>query len=239
MDARYHVKSGDYISASGKISEWKDITGKGNDLKQNTSTYQPTLSTTGFGTNSTGYVNFSSNSYLEVQKYISIHYAFFALRTPQEITGSQTFGLITNIHDQSTPDPYDPNAWEEDITYYGTLNLESNSTTGYKALTFSPIAKYKINSDIFNFNYDNTFFSSTLWSFNQNYLMMFEYQFPTTVFGTPNKPKTSIIGAYDDGGAAVSSFRGRISEIIFASGTLSKTQMDLIRDQLNDIHGIY
>jgi len=169
---------------------------------------------------------------------MSIRYAFFALKTPNSFSSTQTFGLITNIDDQSYYDNND-STWVYDTSYYETVFLGSNS--GNKSFGFAPVAKYKINSGDFNTSYIGAVTGSNLWNSSSNYLMMFEYVDSTTIIGNQNAfLKTSIIGAYDDGeSAAVSSFRGYISEIIFASGTLTPTQLDLIRDQLNDIHGIY
>lgn len=211
MVSRYHVKSGSYMGSTPNISTLNDVTGNGNDLTQTVSGNQPSFSTSGFGTKSTGRLTFTTNSFLETTTDFTITHAFFALKTPTP-TGTQAFGLISN------------NVSGDSIT------LSSTSTA--RELFFLPNAQAKLNDGLFNNSPTASLSSSNLWLNNTNYVLIVKFSSDFFLLtGT-------MVGATSDAGLNYS-FKGDIAEIIFTYGALSDTQINLIRNQLNDIHGIY
>jgi hypothetical protein len=222
MTARFHASPGDYTSSSGALSVWNDITGQSRNLSQTTSTNRPTVSNTGFGTQDNGYVEFSADTFLVTSAPIEMKYAFFALKTiPSIPSGTQQYGLIS----LRQFDGY--SGMDEIYSWFDVLSLNSLSS-GAKQMTFDPATKYFINSNPFNTNFVSSFSTSTLWAQNTYYIMGFELQ------DLIELESGSKIGASQN-----NSFEGSIAEIIFVNESLSSAQVDLIRTQLNVIHGIY
>ncbi len=231
MVSRHHVKTGAYTVSGSNVVRLNDMTGNGNYLEQTISSERPTFSTSGFGTNSTGYATFSAGKGLRTTTSFGVRYAFFAAKTtPTIAAGTQEYGLISQAEDVYYMDP-DTGAPMNEIIWNDTLRLGATSTT--KSVLFNLNGQVKFNNGAFNNTLQSTISDPALWAANTNYVMVFKFQ---TLLGLE---VNSIIGATGDEFSIVDSFEGDVAEMIFVNGTLNDTQINLIRDQLNEIHGIY
>jgi hypothetical protein len=213
--ARYHIADSDFTTAScyGSsqcITSVKDISGSNNNLSA--SSPGPEYSS-GFGSNSTSYMQFNSSTQLTTTTAMSIRYVIFVMKTVSNAstTGSTSYHKILNRKSNQYG------------SYTSAIRFTSNSST--KAILMSPSQKLKINGGSFSPSYTGSESAPTLWVPNTTYIMAFELSAATTFY------YGSILGG--------SEFNGQIAEVIFLSGTITEAKIDQIRDQLNAIHGAY
>lgn len=230
--ARYFIDSNpDTFSKDGsdRITNLLDQTGNGHDLQPDGGDYGPMVFSTGFGTNNRGFMTFDSGSELKNSGAMDVKYAFVVLKTPETISsGTQDFTLINRAYQ----------VWEDDgfgnwylVDYWDPM-ITFQSTSTNKSLLFSPNQKVKYNSGNFNSSYVSSLTSIDLWLPNTNYIYIFDLENVSSLeYG-------STFGAGGDS-TPWNNFEGDVAEIIIIGGSLTEDKLNLIRDQLNTLYGIY
>jgi len=112
-------------------------------------------------------------------------------------------------------------------------NAKFQSTSTNKVVAMNPTAKLKINAGNFSLSYTSSESAPTLWMPDTNYIMAFEVSSPNIGSFSPSSTFIGNVG-----------FDGQIAEVIFlsdqpATPAMTEAQINRIRDQLNDIHGVY
>lgn len=218
--SRYHLEGNDYSSTSCGVNQCltqvNDISGYNNHLvRVNTSLSGPVVAY-GFGTNSTGYMQFNNSVALKTQNNISVKRIIFAMKTVSNASTTATTSSHIFMSRRSSPIS---SSTTPAITY------KSNST--YKYIDMAPAQRYKINDGFFSAGHLSTDYSPSLWLANTIYIFTHESSSAAIYYNG------SIVGS--------SSFNGQIAEMILINdaSSLTETHLNNIREQLNAIHGVY
>jgi hypothetical protein len=255
--ARYHILDSDYntaaCAAGSCITSVTDITGNGYTLTPTTSPGPAQLS--GFGTNSTNYMQFNNVTSLKFPNIapnpltafsaFNIKYAIFVMKNVPDASTTPTLSshLLLNRFDQTGTSyhwggpPYGAHSHGDSIQYtsgyhpyytYAWMSLiKFTSDDNDKSILMYPTQKIKIDAAAMTLNYTSSETGPTLWTPGANNIFIHEFSSQLSAW-----PGTAIGGA---------TFKGQIAEMIFITGgtNITETNLNRIRDQLNAIHGAY
>lgn len=221
--ARYHIYGNDYASSSCGMNfcatNVYDISGSGNHMVPTTSS-GPVV-TTGFGTNSTGYMQFNNLTAMRTLGSVNVKRTLLAMKTVPNPSNSGTTSTHIVLNRR-----YQVFTWPSYSYYYDqSIRHASNSST--KSILMSPAQRLKINNGSFSAGYVSSESTPGLWAADTSFIYTHDY--------------ASMVNYYVGSEIGSSSFNGQIAEVIMLndSTAITDSHLDNIRDQLNAIHGVY
>jgi hypothetical protein len=230
MKARYHVSGTDYnttpcaggnclYGTTDAAPALKNIAGTGTAYNiKSVSPIGPRVEATGFGDNSTGYMQFNNSSFVNLPNTSSIRFMFFVVKTPSDASNSSSTSYHTLI------------SRKIGTAVSPTIRYESSSTV--KAVYKSFFGYFQQNADAL---LGPSSSHSVPWLPDTEYIHKIK-PWPFTSYNQNFSPSTTTTHRLGN-----SDFNGQIAEVIFldSSSSLTEVQLDKIRDQLNTIHGVF